>query len=207
MNKTNLSRRSFVKKSAMGVGAVGAGANLSGKSLEPVKDIKSTVYFAGVSCEGITADTSQEMVNKVEKEMENLLFQKPDIIALPELFPFYWDVKEKMSIEEQANYSQKVLKRFSSFARSGAWEKNWTCARVNLNRVVIHSWPYVKKFDEIQKKYGQRIRLTHLHNEAMSIIESLSDDIRVADILKEYDIMTHAEHLAYSQKLQEKASY
>ena len=76
-------------------------------------------------------------------------------------------------------------------AQTGIWDRNLICAPVNLEKVFLHSWPFVRRFDEIRAKYGRKVRITNYHEEEWSIIESLSPDVRVKDILTEFELRTH----------------
>jgi len=77
-------------------------------------------------------------------------------------------------------------------ACTGLWER-WLCAPINLERAYLHSWPFYRKFGEIRKKYGQAVRIKTYHEEEWSIIESRCPDLKVADVLKEFDIKTYDE--------------
>ena len=90
-------------------------------------------------------------------------------------------------------------------SKSGYWQKHWVCGRVNPEKAFIHVWPYVRRFDEMQKKYGRNINIKYLHNEEIAVIESLSPEIDVKDILKEFEIRTHAEHIEMADQMQKKA--
>ena len=61
-----------------------------------------------------------------------------------------------------------------------------------------------RHFPEIQRKYGKKVRIYTLHEEEFSIIESLSEDVKVADILKEFDLKTHRQHKEIAEKEQDK---
>ena len=76
-------------------------------------------------------------------------------------------------------------------AQTGLWDRNVICAAVNLEKAFLHSWPFVRRFDEIKAKYGRKVRITNYHEEEWSIIESLSPDVRVKDILDEFELRTH----------------
>lgn len=89
-------------------------------------------------------------------------------------------------------------------AQTGIWNPNLYCAPVNLEKVFLHTWPEVYKFKEILKKYGRRIRITTFHEEEWSVIESLSPDINVTDILKEFEMRTHEDLIRDSELLQSK---
>ncbi len=87
---------------------------------------------------------------------------------------------------------------------TGHWSEQWAIGCLNLEKVFLHTWPYVRKFSDIQKKYGRRIRITNYHEEEWTILESLSPDVRIADILTEFDIKTHEEHIASGERAQVK---
>lgn len=90
-------------------------------------------------------------------------------------------------------------------AKTGFWEKNYYCTPVNLEKAFLHTWPFVKYFDDIKKKYGRKIRITNFHEEEWSVIESLSPDIAIADILKEYNLKTYDQHRYDAEIAQNKA--
>jgi predicted amidohydrolase len=89
-------------------------------------------------------------------------------------------------------------------ATSGNYNPWGVCAPVNLEKAFLHSWPFVRNFPDIEKKYGRKVRIYTLHEEEFSIIESLSPDIKVADILKEFNLKTHREHLKEAEAVQDK---
>ncbi|MEQ8849929.1 carbon-nitrogen hydrolase family protein [Botrimarina sp.] len=79
------------------------------------------------------------------------------------------------------------------------------CAPVNLEKAFLHTWPYNRRFEEIHAKYGRKVRIHTLHEEEWSVIESLSADVRVADVLKEFEIDTYGELMARATRLQDAA--
>jgi len=80
----------------------------------------------------------------------------------------------------------------------------WVCAPVNLEKEFLHIWPHIKKFDAIQKKYKRKIRFKIYHPENWATLESLDPDIKVRDILKEYEIPTYDEHIREATEIQKK---
>ncbi|HLO58447.1 MAG TPA: nitrilase-related carbon-nitrogen hydrolase [Bacteroidales bacterium] len=88
---------------------------------------------------------------------------------------------------------------------TGLWEKNLCCAALNLEKVLIDSWPHVEHFHEIMEKYGRKIRISTLHEEQFTVIESLDPDIRVKDILKEFGIRSYREQVKEAEIAQIKA--
>ncbi len=90
-------------------------------------------------------------------------------------------------------------------AQTGIWNANLFCAPLNLEKAFLHTWPAVQRFPEIQKKYGRKIKITNFHEEEWSVIESLSQDIHVKDIMKEYGLKTHEVLTAEAEDLQRKS--
>jgi predicted amidohydrolase len=89
--------------------------------------------------------------------------------------------------------------------KTGIWDRNIYCGAINLEKAFLHTWPYVNRFNEIRKKYGRKVRITTFHEEEWSIIESLSPDIQVADILEEFELETYEKLISDSEKAQVKA--
>ena len=91
-----------------------------------------------------------------------------------------------------------------TIAQTGRWQRNWVCAPVNLEKAFILSWPAVNLFPAIQKKYGSKVVLNTFSEEEWTIIESLDKDLKIADVLKEFDLKTEYEVLKEVAELQEK---
>ena len=78
----------------------------------------------------------------------------------------------------------------------------WVCAPVNLEKVFMHTWPYVNRFRDIVSKYGAKVRITTFAFEEWSIIESRDSVLKIADIMKEFELVSIDEHLATAVKKQ-----
>ena len=88
-----------------------------------------------------------------------------------------------------------------------AWDgefARWVCAPVNLEKEFLHIWPHTLKFDAIQKKYGRKIRFKIYHPENWATLESLDQDVKIKDILKEYEIPTYDEQIREATAIQNK---
>jgi len=88
-------------------------------------------------------------------------------------------------------------------AWTGHWA-DWVCAPVNLEKAFLHTWPYCRRFKDIQAKYGRKVRIKTFHEEEWTIIESRSPDVRVADVMKEFEFKTHEEHIQAADAVQKK---
>jgi predicted amidohydrolase len=80
----------------------------------------------------------------------------------------------------------------------------WVCAPVNLEKAFLEIWPQVLKFGDIEKKYGRRIRINIYHPENWATIESRDPELKVADILKEFELPTLAEQIKEATEIQDK---
>lgn len=92
----------------------------------------------------------------------------------------------------------------TEIGKTGRWQRNWIIAPLNMEKVFLHTWPYVQRFKEISAKYGRKVRITNFDEEEWSIIESLSPDVKVADIIKEFDLKTHEAHIKSATEMQKK---
>jgi predicted amidohydrolase len=89
-------------------------------------------------------------------------------------------------------------------AWTGLWERT-LCVPVNLEKAFIHSWPYSDRFGAIRKKYGQAVRIVTFHDEEWTIIESRAAEVKVADILKEFEIRTYEEMIKNAEAARSRA--
>ena len=82
--------------------------------------------------------------------------------------------------------------------------RHWVCAPVNLERAFLHGWPYWMRYNDVQAKYGRKVLIRHFPEEGWSVLESRSPDVKVADVLREFDIRTHEEHIARADSMQKR---
>lgn len=80
----------------------------------------------------------------------------------------------------------------------------WVCAPINLEKAFLHIWPQVQKFDDIQRKYGRKIRFNINHPENWATIESLHPDIKVKEVLKEFGLPDYDEQIEEATEIQNK---
>lgn len=92
-----------------------------------------------------------------------------------------------------------------AIAQTGRWDSNLYCAPYNLEKVMLHTWPYVEHFKDIRKKYGRKVRIENYHEEEWSVVESLSPEVFIKDIVKEFNLKTHEQHTHDAEMAQIKA--
>ena len=86
-------------------------------------------------------------------------------------------------------------------AWTGHWD-HWVCAAVNLEKAFLHTWPFCNRFAEIHHKYGRKVRITTFHEEEWSIVESRSPEVRIADVLAEFELQTYWDFIGGAERVQ-----
>lgn len=92
----------------------------------------------------------------------------------------------------------------TQLATTSRWN-DWVMATVNLEKAFLHTWPFVQRFPDVLAKYGDAVRIKTHADEEWSIIESRSADLRIQDVLDEFDLQPINAYLAASEKLQREA--
>ena len=86
-------------------------------------------------------------------------------------------------------------------AQTSSWDRNFICAPINFEKTFISVWPYIRHFNDIKAKYGRKVKITNYEEENWTTIESLSPDVRVNDILKEFNILTFEQQSSNAETL------
>lgn len=115
-----------------------------------------------------------------------------------------WEHKYIVATSTNQNNSKLCDISGETITQTGIWNQYLFCGCINMEKAFIHLWPYVNRFSEIQNKYGREVNITIYHEEQWAIIESNSPDVFVKDILKEFEILTHEEHIRKGELAQNK---
>ncbi len=340
-----VSRRGFIQKAAAGlaVGVYGASASSSSAAenqpaaREKCNRLPREVWVASLTVRGLSADSSENLVSKVLKRMEEVTPYQPDIVCLPELFG-YMNVRPKPPVSEIAEtVPGPICKRIGKYAKKNncyvicpiyskqngrvynaavlidrqgevvgeyrkarltiseiekksttpgplkppvfktdfgtigmqicfdvnwydGWHylrkagaeivfwpsafaggelinslarlnkyyivtsarynptrvidvtgdelatsshyRDWVCAPVNLEKASVHIWPYVKKFKALRAKYDRKLRIRIMGYQDWAVIESRSPEVKIAEVLKEFEIPTFEEYITQAEKAQ-----
>ncbi len=135
--------------------------------------------------------------------------QGAEIIFFPSQAPFInvlkhhaW-VNQAYIVSSTGEGSRIIDITGDEIAVSGQFER-WVCVAVNLEKALLHVWPYVRKVNDIRKKYRNKINVKIYHPENWMVIESRDPDVKVNEVLKEYEILTYDEHISKNDKVQNK---
>lgn len=92
-----------------------------------------------------------------------------------------------------------------TIATTGIWDPNFYCGQVNLEKIFLPTYDYLKEVREIELKYGRKVKIQVFHEEEWTIIESLSPDIYIDDIVREFGLKSHDEGLREAEVIQGKS--
>lgn len=114
-------RRNFLKNTALATGMTAFGSSIAMGKQDGQNTVKKTrlpreVWVAGVSQEGLSTATSEEMSDLLYGYMEQTGVYQPDIVCLPEVFPTS-NVKNSYTLSEKVTISNQVVKRMAAFAK------------------------------------------------------------------------------------------
>lgn len=124
-HENNNSRRNFIKRSSLGLGAGIAGVSLP--SFTPAETAETeklpgVLSVATIDLRGLWNVPREKRIRGVLRRMEELSGLKPDVICLPELFDTS-RINEQFRVEdiaEEENVSGAVTGRIAEFARKHA---------------------------------------------------------------------------------------
>jgi predicted amidohydrolase len=77
-------------------------------------------------------------------------------------------------------------------------------ADLNLEKMNTDTWPTNERIPDLFRKYGDRLGIHVWDNTGVITIESFDKDLKVADVLREFGIMTVAENVRTSEEVQNK---
>ena len=139
---------------------------------------------------------------------DHLKKQGAEIIFYPSQAPFInvlkhhaW-INQSYIVSSTGEGSRIIDITGDELAVSGQFER-WVCEMVNLEKVLIHVWPYIRKVKDIRGKYKEKVKIEIYHPENWITVESRDPDVKVKDILREYEIPTYDEHLNKNEIVQD----
>ena len=93
----------------------------------------------------------------------------------------------------------------TTITKTGIWDPNFYCGPVNLEKVFLPSYDYLKECKAIRSKYGRKVKITIFHEEEWTILECVSPDVFIKDIMKEFNLQSHPEGLREAEIIQNKS--
>jgi beta-ureidopropionase len=103
------------------------------------------------------------------------------------------------------NISKVVDIDGKTIAKTGIWEPNFYCGKLNMEKVFIPAYDYLKECRDIRRKYGRKVKITCFHEEEWTIIESVSQDLVIKDIIKEFNLKPHVDGISEAEVIQSRS--
>ena len=139
---------------------------------------------------------------------EHLKKQGAEIICFPSQAPFInvlkhhaW-INQAYIVSSTGEGSRIIDITGDEIAVSGQFER-WVCDTINLEKVLIHVWPYIRKVKDIREKYRQKVKIKIYNPENWITIESRDPEVKVQEILKDFEISTFDGHLKKNETVQD----
>jgi beta-ureidopropionase len=139
---------------------------------------------------------------------DHLKKEGAEIICFPSQAPFInvlnhhaW-INQAYILSSTGEGSRIIDMTGDEIAVSGQFER-WVCEPVNLEKVLLHVWPYIRKVEDIRERYRDQVYVRIFHPENWITLESRDPGLKVMDILQEYEIPTYDGHLTRNQKVQD----
>ena len=133
--------------------------------------------------------------------------QGAELVCFPSQGPFTYTLrnnawKNQYAIVSSTGEDAQIIDQAGESVALDGHFARWVCAPINFEKVLIQIWPHTLKFDSIQKKYGRKVRFKIYHEENWATLESLDPDVKVKEILKEYEIPSFDEQIAEATAIQ-----
>ena len=123
MKTLSISRRNFIGKAAVTAGLTTLGVQtLFGEPTTEFIDsqgkLPREVWIATVSQHDLNTETPEEMVQLILAILKKSVVYRPDIICLPEVFITTNIGRNNMTLSEETDVHDRMLKEFVAFART-----------------------------------------------------------------------------------------
>ena len=140
---------------------------------------------------------------------ENLQKKGADIVLFPSAFPGgrmlnYYALKNNYYIVSATGGDARVIDTSGNNLDVSSEFVRYAWATINLNKVNVSTWPTNGQLPAMFKKYGERLRIKVWGNTDVITIESRDPDLKVMDVLKEFEIPSYPEYLKYETEIQDK---
>jgi hypothetical protein len=93
-----------------------------------------------------------------------------------------------------------VIDRLGRCVGEARREARWAAATLDLESAVFHMDKQRSKLDAIRDKYGPKLKIETLPDEALFMLESAADDLSVADVVREFNLLSLKQYLRRSDE-------
>ena len=138
---------------------------------------------------------------------ENCKKKGAEIVMFPSAFPGgrilnHYAERFGYYIVSSTGQDSRIVDMSGSDIDSSSTFVRYSWARINLEKVNTCTWPTNDKIPEIFKKYGPRLEIKVRDNTSIITIASLDPEIKVMDVVREFELSTVDENIKSSEDAQ-----
>jgi predicted amidohydrolase len=140
---------------------------------------------------------------------ENLRQQGAEIIFFSSAFPGgrmlnYYALRNDSYIVSSTGGDARVIDMSGNDLDVSSEFVRYAWRKINLEKVNVTTWPTRDRLPDVFSKYGTRLNIKVWDKTDVITIESMDPELKVADVLKEFDIPTYADLLKKEVEVQSK---
>jgi beta-ureidopropionase len=140
---------------------------------------------------------------------ESLKKQGAEIIFFSSAFPGgrmlnHYALRHDMYIVSATGGDARVIDISGNDLDASSEFVRYAWRRINLEKVNVTTWPTRDRLPDVFSKYGTRLNIKVWDKTDVITIESMDPALKVADVLKEFDIPTYAQLLQKETEVQSK---
>jgi predicted amidohydrolase len=140
---------------------------------------------------------------------ENFRKQGAEIILFSSQFPggrmlnyFAW--RYGCYIISSTGSDARIVDMSGNDIHSSSTFVRFAWAEINLEKLNADTWPTNERLPDLFNKYGDRLQIKVWDNTGVITIESMDPNLKVRDVVKEFDILTVEENVKASELVQDK---
>jgi len=140
---------------------------------------------------------------------DNLKKKGADIVLFSSQFPGgrmlnYYALRNSYYIVSSTGGDARVIDTSGNDLKTTTEFVRYVWATINLEKVNVSTWPTNQRLPDLFKKYRDRIDIKVWNTTDVITIESRDPDLKVLDVLREFDIPTYAADLKREAEVQNK---
>ena len=140
---------------------------------------------------------------------DNLKKQGAEVILFSSAFPGgrmlnYYAWKNNCYIISSSGVNARVVDMSGNDLDSSSTFVWIAWAKINLEKVNTDTWPTNRRLPDLFNKYGDKLGIKVWNNTNIITIESRDSQVKIKDVLKEFELQTMDEEIETSQIVQDK---
>ncbi|MBS1576452.1 MAG: carbon-nitrogen hydrolase family protein [Bacteroidetes bacterium] len=140
---------------------------------------------------------------------DNFKKKGADIVLFSSQFPGgrmlnYHALKNNYYIVSSTGEDARIIDKSGNDITATTEFVRYVWATINLEKVNVAVWPANERIPDLFKKYGNRIQVRAWSTSDIITIESLDPQLKVLDVLKEFNIRAQTDELKYETEVQNK---